>query len=72
MPEHPYKNQDDYAFWSRSISRIPMADVDPVVKPKFRLSKADKVVTAGSCFAQHISRFLAAGGYLRSHMRCIR
>jgi hypothetical protein len=63
MPEHPYKNQDDYAFWSRSISRIPMADVDPVVKPKFRLSKADKVVTAGSCFAQHIARKLLEAGF---------
>ena len=32
-------------------------------QPKFRIAPKHKVVTAGSCFAQHFSRALAARGY---------
>ena len=60
---HPYSNQQDYAFWRRSISRVAAPDVDPVVRPKFTISRTDKVATAGSCFAQHIARRLAASGF---------
>ncbi|WP_197714467.1 GSCFA domain-containing protein [Altererythrobacter sp. B11] len=36
---------------------------DPVVSPSFRITQRDEVVTAGSCFAQHVARFLAASGF---------
>ncbi|MGB0220684.1 MAG: GSCFA domain-containing protein [Sinimarinibacterium flocculans] len=60
---HPYAGLPDYAFWSRAISRRATADVDPVVSPLFRVRKSDRVATAGSCFAQHISRRLEAAGF---------
>lgn len=39
------------------------AETDPVHAFPFTVSTIDAVVTACSCFAQHISRRLAASGY---------
>lgn len=60
---NPYRSQPDQAFWSRSVARPAAEDVDPVVSPRFVLGRQDRIVTAGSCFAQHISRALWAQGY---------
>jgi hypothetical protein len=38
-------------------------DIDPVHAFPFRLTREDRVVTAGSCFAQHIARHLRARGF---------
>jgi hypothetical protein len=38
------------------------ADVDPVVAMPWRISLQDRVGTAGSCFAQHVSRRLQGSG----------
>lgn len=60
---HPYSDLPDHAFWRRSIARPAPSEVDPVVRPKFLISRTDKVATAGSCFAQHIAKRLAASGF---------
>ena len=60
---HPYSDLPDHAFWRRSIARPAPGEVDPVVQPKFLISRTDKVATAGSCFAQHIAKRLAASGF---------
>ena len=62
MSVHPYRNKPNYAFWSRSVAGVNSDDVDPVIKCEFKISKLDHVATAGSCFAQHIARHLAANG----------
>jgi len=62
-PAHPYQKLPDYAFWKQAISDVPCIDVDPVTKPPFTLSDSDKIATAGSCFAQHISKHLRAQGF---------
>ncbi len=38
------------------------ADVDPVPEPPFRIEPNSRVVTAGSCFAQHVARHLRGLG----------
>jgi hypothetical protein len=58
----PYSNLSDYHFWRRAIERTSMLDVDPVVGTTFSLTSTDKVATAGSCFAQHISNTLTQTG----------
>jgi hypothetical protein len=58
--DNPYKALPDTAFWRRSVATGP---VDPVVAPPFRLYRSDRIATAGSCFAQHLSRELHATGY---------
>ncbi len=60
---HPYASLPDHCFWRRSISPVPMEQVDPVVEGKFRIGRTDRVATAGSCFAQHIARHLSNAGF---------
>jgi hypothetical protein len=57
---HPYQSLPDSAFWRQSIAETSLPDVDPVVTTPFVLSREDRVAAAGSCFAQHIGRYLAA------------
>lgn len=61
--QHPYVNLADYQFWKRSISRVPVHEVDPVVNVPFTINVEEKIATAGSCFAQHISRSLSKNGF---------
>lgn len=63
MTKHPYADLDSYHFWSKSISKITADNVDPVVSAPFTLSQSDKIVTAGSCFAQHLAKRLEESGY---------
>ncbi len=63
MTDHPYKHLPKHCFWRVSIAEVPQFDVDPVVSPKFTILKSDRVVTAGSCFAQHISAHLKKSGF---------
>jgi hypothetical protein len=62
MP-NPYRDLPNYAFWNRAVAGLPSGEVDPVGDPPFLISKADKIATAGSCFAQHISRSLGEEGF---------
>ena len=63
MTPHPYLALPDHCFWRRAVSAIPAPEVDPVVAAKFPVYRNDRVATAGSCFAQHISRHLTASGF---------
>jgi hypothetical protein len=58
QPEHPYQALPDYRYWRQAVSDMAASDVDPVVKVPFRLAPTQRVATAGSCFARHISNHL--------------
>jgi hypothetical protein len=58
MATHPYAHAPAYRRWSQAVARVDGMAVDPVVRPKFHITAEDRVVTAGSCFAQHIARHL--------------
>ncbi|MGO1120760.1 GSCFA domain-containing protein [Rhodovibrionaceae bacterium A322] len=60
---HPYNGLPSHHFWMESVARPDPADIDPVVAPGFTITKHDKIVTAGSCFAQHLARRLRRQGY---------
>lgn len=60
---NPYHGAPDHQFWRRSVSGRPAQAVDPVVHDGWRIGRDDRIATAGSCFAQHIARTLAASGY---------
>lgn len=62
MP-HPYRNLPSRAFWRDAVSAMSGEAVDPVTDVPFRIALTDRVATAGSCFAQHISRTLSADGF---------
>lgn len=59
----PYAGLPDYRFWRRAIERVPLQEVDPVIRAGFALKRSDRVATAGSCFAQHISSSLRQHGF---------
>ena len=40
-----------------------LAAIDPVLPPPWRIGSEAKIVTAGSCFAQHVARHLRDQGY---------
>ena len=60
---NPYRDLPDFAFWRRAVGALAPEDVDPVVAAPFLINRTDRVATAGSCFAQHISRTLGARGF---------
>jgi hypothetical protein len=62
-PDHPYRDLPPERFWRRAVAEVPPHALDPVVKPRFSVRPEDRVATAGSCFAQHISRALQARGF---------
>jgi FkbM family methyltransferase len=63
VPLSPYKSLPNSSFWRRSVSDPDPLNVDPVTDVPFSISKDDAVATAGSCFAQHISRTLEQKGF---------
>lgn len=66
---HPYKLAPASSFWSRAVARNwnPPDLIDLGSQP-FLISKQDKVVSAGSCFASNIIPYLEKSGltYLKT------
>lgn len=60
---HPYKFLDERAFWSPAVGKRSYLDIDQLWEPKWRIKAKHKIVTYGSCFAQHFGRALAARRY---------
>jgi hypothetical protein len=60
---HPYESLDEKFFWSSAIAKLNMFDICDLWDPKFRIGKAMRVVTYGSCFAQHIGKALMTRGF---------
>jgi hypothetical protein len=63
MAEHPYKSAPERNFWRRSVASVSPAEVDPVGEFKLKIGSRMKVATAGSCFAQHVTRYLQEFGF---------
>jgi GSCFA family/Polysaccharide biosynthesis enzyme WcbI len=59
----PYADLPAERFWRRAVERVIASDVDPVGTPPFRIGRSVRIATAGSCFAQSMSRVLARAGY---------
>jgi hypothetical protein len=60
---HPYEGLPGSAFWRTAVAERPAHALENIYRKKFCLSPSDKIATAGSCFAQHISRHLRANRY---------
>lgn len=60
---HPYRSIGRYARWDTAFNGVEPAAVDPVVRFGMTLTREHRVVTAGSCFAQHIGRYLKREGF---------
>lgn len=62
-PSNPYADLPERAFWKSAVADRPYRKLSAVWRPKFAMSRADVFVTAGSCFAQHLSRALVKAGF---------
>jgi len=59
----PYDDLPQSSFWRPAVADRAPLQIEGLWTPKFRIAPRDRIVTAGSCFAQHIGRALAARGY---------
>lgn len=66
--KHPYVDLPAAQSWRRSVAGVDRHAFDPVLAPRFRIGAQAPVATAGSCFAQHISRKLQSLGY--NYLQC--
>ena len=58
----PYRTLPRTAYWRNSVAQVAPSDLDPVTTPRFTFTSDTKIATAGSCFAQHIARYLQTVG----------
>jgi len=63
MSENPYSQLSDRSFWRPSVSNRDPLDFDQLYLKKFDISATDKIATAGSCFAQYLTRAMKTNGY---------
>ncbi|WP_380057706.1 GSCFA domain-containing protein [Falsihalocynthiibacter sp. SS001] len=58
-----YSSLDARYFWRSGVANIsPLANLD-IYKKKWDIDPSWEIGTAGSCFAQHIARFMKKNGY---------
>ncbi len=67
MSDHPYRSQPDRAFWARSVAK-DFSAADVYAGPTPLLTREDRIISAGSCFASNLVPYLEAEGftYLRT------
>ena len=61
--KNPYENLPDEAFWRTAVADKAPLEISQIWQPKFKIIKKQCIATAGSCFAQHISKALLKRGY---------
>lgn len=61
--KHPYIGLPDRQFWKKEPGIQEPSKLDPVSHVPFKISQTDRIVTAGSCFAQHVAGFMSASGF---------
>lgn len=62
MPS-PYDGLPATAFWKTAVQHRAPLDPGALYAPRFAVNRSMRVVTAGSCFAQHIGRELRKSGF---------
>lgn len=50
-------------FWRTAVAEAGPFGVSDIHRAKFRISRQDRIITAGSCFAQNVGRSLQREGY---------
>ena len=63
MGKNPYSDLPKSAFWKTGVAQENPCAIEGIYKKKFKIPPNAKIATAGSCFAQHISRHLEKNGY---------
>lgn len=59
---HPYETLPERNFWRAAVGLRNPFDFTELHVPRIEVGPQDRFVTAGSCFAQHISRAISQAG----------
>lgn len=59
----PYSNLPPRSFWAPAVGRLSALEISDLWQPKWPITASDRVVTFGSCFAQHFAKALLARNY---------
>jgi hypothetical protein len=59
----PYENRPAKSFWKSGVAHQQADSITDLYQKRFPITPYDKVATAGSCFAQHISSHLRARNF---------
>jgi hypothetical protein len=49
---HPYESLPEESFWRTAVAERDALEITGLWKPKIRVKRRTRIVTAGSCFAQ--------------------
>ncbi|MDP3193940.1 GSCFA domain-containing protein [Tabrizicola sp.] len=60
---HPYETLPEDRFWRSAVADRDALEIAGLWKPKYPIQRRTRIVTAGSCFAQHFSKALVARRY---------
>ena len=60
---HPYTSLPQDRFWRTAVADRDPLEISELWQPRFPVGRKTRIVTAGSCFAQHFARALTARGY---------
>jgi hypothetical protein len=63
MSNSPYQGIPSIRFWSAAVAKSTAIVPDGLYNSKWPIEKNEKIATAGSCFAQHIGRYLKRNGF---------
>jgi hypothetical protein len=59
----PYRDLPNSSLWADAVSDVPLDQIDPHLSgEEFQITRETRIGTAGSCFAQNITRALIANG----------
>ena len=61
--QNPYQTLPERAFWRTGVVEQDFPKIDNVYVKKFDINPDDTIISAGSCFSQHISKRLATSGF---------
>lgn len=61
--EHPYKTLPAEKFWKTGVVSQNPFFINSIYHKKFNISRKHKICTAGSCFAQHITKRFKKHGF---------
>ena len=61
--DNPYLKLGDKSFWKKAVVETTPDTLASIYSKKFDISNLDNIGTAGSCFAQHVSRSLKKKGF---------
>ena len=60
---NPYKLLDIQAFWKTGVENSDITFPEKIYNPTWKINDTDKIATMGSCFAQHIAKWLRENGF---------